>query len=66
MAIRMIETAEPIIVHAVAEVDNKIGRVDKKRGRPKLHPDRAIYKRDFMRRRRVQERVDAMLLAQMD
>jgi hypothetical protein len=73
MAIRMTEIAEPIIVHKlpavdkkIGRVDKKIGRVDKKLGRPRLHPDRAIYKRDFMRKLRVQDRVDAMLLAQMD
>jgi hypothetical protein len=56
MAIKIVN-AEPV---------NKPPAVDKKLGRPKVHPDRAVYQRDWMRQRRVQDRVDAILLAQMD
>jgi hypothetical protein len=58
MAIRIITVSEPIIVHAVEPVNRK--------GRPRIHPDRAAYRREWMRLRRVQDRVDAVLLAQMD
>jgi hypothetical protein len=59
MAIRIITVSEPAFVHAVAAVNKTIGR-------PKLHPDRSVYRKEWMRRRRVQDRVDAILLAQVD
>jgi hypothetical protein len=58
MAIRIVDTVSQS-VHAVALV-NKI------RGRPKVHPDRRAYRAEWMRQRRVQDRVNAILLAQMD
>jgi hypothetical protein len=58
MAIKIITDSEPASVHADAAV-NKIGR-------PKVHPDRRAYRAEWMRQRRVQERVDAILLAQTD
>jgi hypothetical protein len=56
MAIRMIEI-EPV---------NKPPAVDKKLGRPKVHPDRAIYQREWMRRFRVELKADAVRLAQVE
>jgi len=58
MAIRMIEI-EPVAVHAVAAVN-------KTPGRPKVHPDRAAYRREWMRRDRAEQRADAVRLAQVD
>jgi hypothetical protein len=58
MAIRIVDTVSQS-VHAVAAV-NKI------RGRPKLHSDRAAYRAEWMRRYRVEQRDDAVRLAQID
>jgi hypothetical protein len=35
-------------------------------GRPKLHPDRTAYRREWMRRDRAEQRADAVRLAQVD
>jgi hypothetical protein len=58
MAIRIV-TVEPIAVHAVVAVN-------KTPGRPKVHSDRAAYRRDWMRRARAEDRADAVRLAQID
>jgi hypothetical protein len=59
MAIRIITIREPINVHELPAVDKKLGR-------PTLHPDRAVYKRNWMRRYRVELKADARLLAVVD
>jgi hypothetical protein len=53
MAIRIVDTVEP---------DHKPASVDKL----KAARDRKVYKREWMRRRRVLDRVDAILLAKTD
>jgi hypothetical protein len=59
MAIRIITVSQPISVHAVASVNKTIGR-------PKLHLDRRAYRAEWMRRFRVEQRDDAVRLAQVD
>jgi hypothetical protein len=60
MAIRIIDNvSKPAFVHADAAVNKTIGR-------PKVHPDRSVYRKEWMRRYRVEERADAVRLAQVD
>jgi hypothetical protein len=60
MAIKIVNVSEPVAVHAVAAVNNN------SRGRPKLHPDRKAYRAEWMRRFRVEQKADAVRLAQVD
>jgi hypothetical protein len=59
MAIKIITVSEPAFVHVVAAVN-------KTPGRPKVHPDRRAYRAEWMRRFRVEQRDDAVRLAQVD
>jgi hypothetical protein len=59
MAIKIITVSEPAFVHADAAVNKTLGR-------PKVHSDRTAYRREWMRRFRVEQRDDAVRLAQVD
>jgi hypothetical protein len=51
--------SQPALVHAAAAVN-------KTPGRPRLHLDRKAYRAEWMRRLRVEQRADAVRLAQVD
>jgi Rps23 Pro-64 3,4-dihydroxylase Tpa1-like proline 4-hydroxylase len=55
MAIKIIDTVSQPPVHKPHDVN-----------KPKAARDRLTHRRDWMRQRRVQDRVDAILLAQID